>query len=290
MSTVAPSQANQVDDEIVRKILGYINDIRPMPTSVSRVLTALDNQNSDAEIISEFLGLDQALTANVLSVANSVILGYGPSCSNLNDAVMRLGFKRLRTIVLGVGVSNTFDSSLPTYGLMTGDLWNHSIATAVAAQWLARTFSMPNPEDIYVAGLLHDIGKLVLDRFARVYFPNLDRTAREFNCPFFQIEDRVFGINHAVVGGALARKWNFPDVLANPIEDHHSPGQAKGNKRIAAIINIANAFNPIDSVTLQRLGKRTYDPSALDLLKLTEKDLFRLNDEMNRYFKPQING
>ena len=259
-----------------------------MPTSVTRVLNALGDGNSNAGLVSELLGLDQALAANVLQAANSSYLGYGPSCTNLTDAVMRLGFSRIRTLVLGVEVSGNLMASLPGYRLGMGDLWNHSVATAMASQWFARALSYPNPEDAYVAGLLHDMGKLMLDQFALADYERLYDLVFRYNLTLYQVEQKLFDINHAQVGGIMAGKWNFPVTLIDAIQHHHSPNLAKTNPNLASIVNIGNALCPIDSAAGTRLGKKEIHPTSILYLKLDPEKLEKMRTEMLQYFKPTV--
>lgn len=262
----------------LQKILNSVDRMRPMPTSITRVLNALGDEKSNANLLGELLGLDQALAANVLQAANSAYLGYGPSCTNLSDAVMRLGFSRIRTIVLGVAASGSLIGNLPGYRLGSGELWNHSVATAVAAQWFARAIAYPNPEDAYVAGLLHDMGKLMLDQFALADYDRLFDLVQNYGLTFYQVEQKLFGVDHAYVGGLMAVKWNFPPVLIDAIQYHHAPGQST-YKTIAALVNIANALAPLDPATLKRLGKREVHPDCLTILKMDQERLeaMRLN-------------
>jgi putative nucleotidyltransferase with HDIG domain len=256
-----------------------------MPSTVSRILNALDEPSTGASYISELLGLDQALAANVLQAANSAYLGYGPSCSNLSDAVMRLGFKRIRTLVLGVAASSTLNRSLPGYRLGPGELWNHSVATGTAAQWFARAINFPAPENAYVAGLLHDIGKLIMDQFAVADYDRLFDYVQNYDAAFFQVEQKLFGIDHAAVGAGMATKWNFPTELIEAIQFHHAPSQAPTHKDLAALINIANALSPLDQATLNRLGKRFVHADALKILSIKPETLEQMQERMLQYLK-----
>lgn len=269
----------------LESILNSIEQIRPMPSSVTRILNALETPGTGASLVAEFLGLDQALAANVLQAANSVLLGYGPTCTNLTDAVMRLGFKRIRTIMLGVSVSGSLANNLAGYRLGAGELWNHSVATAIVSQWFARSLSYPNPEDAYVAGLLHDIGKLLLDQFALADYERLFDYVQNYNLAIWQVEQKLFSIDHAKVGGLMAKKWNFPPALVDAIQYHHVPPQAQCDQKLAALVNIANAFNPLDPATLMRLGKRFIHEQSLTILGITPERLEKMRENMTSYYK-----
>ena len=265
----------------LQKVLASIDRMRPMPSTVTRVLHALEDSKTHASMIGELLGLDQALAASTLQAANSAYLGYGPSCTNLSDAVVRLGFGRIRTLVLGVEAS----SSLPGYRLGSGELWNHSVATGMAAQWFSRAFSYPNPEDAYVAGLLHDMGKLMLDQFALADYDRLFDLVKNYGLTFYQVEQKLFDIDHATVGGLMAAKWSFPATLVEAIKCHHSPNQAKVSPELSSIVNIANALCPMDQTTLSKLGKREVHPASMTILKLTPEKLENMRANMMQYFR-----
>ena len=250
-----------------------------MPANINRILSVLEDDDSTAIKLGGLLGLDQALTANVLQAANSAILGYGPSCTNLSDAIMRLGFDRIRTIVLGVAVSGNMTGVLPGYRLGAGELWKHSISTAITAQWFARRINFPKPEDAYVAGLLHDMGKLMLDQFALADYGRLFELVKDYDLTFYQVEQKLFGIDHAHVGGIMAYKWNFPPVLINAIQHHHSPSKAE-NDVLAALVNIANAMAPMDKEILRKMGKREIHSKTLKILKINPEELDKIKDEL----------
>lgn len=261
-------------------ILQSIDRIRPLSTSVSRVLNALQSDTAGAGVVAELLGLDPALAANVLQAANSAYLGYGPTCTNLQEAVMRLGFARIRTITMGVAASGSLNHSLPGYRLATGDLWNHSVSVAMTAQWFARSLAFPNPEDAYVAGLLHDIGKVVLDQFVMMEYNRLYEYAFNNQVSFSRAETLVLGIDHGKVGGLMAKKWNFPLPLIEAIGGHHQPKMVESQPRLAALIHMANALAPMDPAMLNRLGPRELLPEALEILNLPVEKLERLNVSM----------
>ncbi|HPH96550.1 MAG TPA: HDOD domain-containing protein [Anaerolineaceae bacterium] len=261
-------------------ILQSIDRIRPLSTSVTRVLNALSSDTAGAGMIAELLGLDPALAANVLQAANSAYLGYGPTCTNLQEAVMRLGFARIRTITMGVAASGSLNHSLPGYRLATGDLWNHSVSVAMAAQWFARSLGFNNPEDAYVAGLLHDIGKVVLDQFVMMDYNRLYEYAFNNRVSFSKAETMVFSIDHGKVGGLMAKKWNFPMALIEAIGGHHQPWMVESQPRLAAVIHIANALAPMDPAMMNRLGPRELLPEALEILNLPAEKLERLRVSM----------
>ncbi len=136
-----------------------------MPGNVARILKEMNNPDISIGTLVDFISLDQALAAQVLQMSNSVSLGYPRTCSTLREAIMQIGLGRLKTILLASSASEMLKQRLGGYRLGEGELWHHSLVTAVASEWLAQSLRYPNTEEAYISGLLHDIGKLFLDQF-----------------------------------------------------------------------------------------------------------------------------
>ena len=266
----------------LQRILNSITALRPLPTSAMRLLKLLDNPRVSADEISHVVAQDMALTAHVLRVANSAFLGYAVSSNSVQDATMRLGFKRLRTIVLGSVAAGPLTRRLHGYRLGDSDLWDHSVATASGANWLAKRLNYAECEEAYVGGLLHDIGKVLLDQYMQSDYNRIVEVMHQRQIALWQAEEEVFGIEHAAVGGMMAEKWQFPPSLKDTIRAHHVPALAESHQKLAAIINIANAFAPCDSYSFTGLDGRHVHPSSMRVLDLTPQDIERLENEMNK--------
>lgn len=271
----------------VDAIIQSVDRLQPLPTSVTRVLSTLESPNSNARMVSEMIGLDQALAASVLSIANSAALGYAPVCANLIDAVMRLGFRRVKTVIMGAATSNELTRPLSGYRLKSGELWNHSVAAAMASQWLSQVFSYSDPEEAYVGGLLHDIGKVLLDQYVRMDYLVIADTMRRGQVSLWQAEENLFGIDHARIGGMMAKRWNFPSRLIDAIQYHHAPSLAMENEKLAAITNVANSF-----VTRQETGMAdpygaVIHPEAMRILRIDDGRVKVLKEQMYQNFRLQ---
>jgi len=258
----------ETPNPIKTRILEAAKRLKPMPNSVTRVLKAVEEPDTPAGQIADLISMDQVLAAETLKVANSALLGYGRNCATINEAVVRLGTKRVKVITLGVGAADSMSGALRGYSLGGGDLMRHAVSTATIALWLAQALTVPNPEEVYVAGLLHDIGKLLLDQYMlkdRDRLMNLLQTSKH---PLWEIEKKLFSIDHAEAGGLIAAHWNFPQSLVEAIDSHHRPGRAQEYQTIAAVVNMANAFSPNDSARPDFLEGRFVHDSSLKILNL----------------------
>lgn len=257
----------------VQFILRSVQSLKPLPGSVTRTLRELENPHASAGIISEYIGLDQALAALVLQASNSAYLGYDRNCVSLSDAVMRLGFKRVKSILMASSASGMLSRSLRGYRQGAGELWQHSLAIAVAAEWLAQALGYADPEEAYVSGLLHDIGKLMLDQFILADYTEIVELIQRYKVPLWQVEEKRIGINHAMAGGLIAEKWQFPPVLIDTIRFHHNPASARTNQQLPAIINLANHLASQSAATSSPLFSYELHPDTLRLLNVSEESL-----------------
>jgi len=264
-------------------IIKSVYNLRPMPTSITRALRAIEDSNATSTEISEIIGLDQALSATVLQSANSVLMGFSTDCSRLSEAVMRLGFKRLKGIILGIASVGPFNQSLKGYRFGAGELWNHSIATAVSAEWIARELHYPDPEEAYTAGLLHDMGKLFLDQYVFSDYTRIVDLMLKYKLTLYQAEEQLLGIDHAKVGSLIAQKWNFPKVLVEAIHHHHTPSIAQINQKLPAIINIANSFFENTGNQNALFFERSIHPDTTNILMIEQEKIDRMHTQLTNY-------
>ncbi len=266
----------------VDTILNSIDQLRPMPSNVTRLLRELENPSITAGQVSEFIGLDQALAALVMQMANSALLGYGRTCTTLGDAVVRLGFKRIKSIVMASAASDSMKRSLRGYRLGAGQLWEHSLAVAVAAEWVAQAVRYPQPEEAYVVGLLHDMGKLMLDQYVLSDYTKIVDYMHRYQLSLWQVEEKLIGIDHARVGGLMAEKWQFPEPLLYGIRHHHDPAAARKSQKLAAVINIANAFASKMNDKLPDIHTKSIHPVSLEILNVSTDKLIPFQEKINQ--------
>ncbi len=223
-------------------IISGVNEIPALPHVVVTVMQMTEDPNSTVQDINNALNKDQAMTARVLRLANSAFYGFARRIGSVTEAVVFLGFKTIRGIVLAAAVSDIMNRKLDGYALEKGELWKHSQACAIAARTIARRAKYSNIDLAFTVGLLHDIGKLILNQTLKEAYIEVVEKVENEDKTFLQAEDEVLGFNHAIVGGKIVEKWKLPNQLVEAILYHHEPDLAPNDKALVAIVHIADVL------------------------------------------------
>lgn len=261
----------------VSKILDSINNLKPMPASVTRILQLIEDPNIEIPPIADLIGKDQVLAALVLQMANSVTMGYSRNCVSLSVAVMRIGFTRLKSIMLVSTSYQSMNRALSGYRLGAGELWQHAQSTAHASEVLAKHLGYKNVEEAYVSGLIHDIGKLVLNQVMVTDYARINEIMNQYHLSLWEIEKKVIGIDHAQVGSLMAEKWSLPGTLGEAIRYHHYPTTAE-KPVLPAIVNLANSLTLRRTHPSSGLFSDEISPETLDILKIHPDKLAKINE------------
>jgi HD-like signal output (HDOD) protein len=217
----------------------YLQRLRALPSLPAVALQALAVTNDPSSTASDLLRVimsDPPLAAKLLRVANSVHFHRGHDVSDLQTAIVRLGFSNVRNLLVGVAVIRSFNACFTGAPYSREDFWMHSIAVGVTASRLAGGSEQLSSSSTFVMGLLHDLGKLVLDRAAADAFAEAVRLSREAAIPLFEAERRVLGCDHAEVAGELLSAWRFPRELIEPVRWHHDPRRCDPAHRPHAVV------------------------------------------------------
>lgn len=210
------------------------------PPAIYQKLDALiSDPESSNEDIGALIKSDPSLTARLLKIVNTPYYGYAAKIDDITRAVMLIGTRELKMMVLATCVTEAFDG-IPASMVDLNDFWRHSMACALAAGIIAQHTNHTNPQQAVSAGLLHDIGFLVLCQAV----PDLTLRAVEATPekPLHEAEVEVIGFDHGVVGATLIRKWGLPESLADIIEHHHQPFESKEQQSMNALISVADAI------------------------------------------------
>lgn len=224
----------KVDKKSVRRRVEALKSVPTLPGVFKKLSRMMDSSDTATEEVATIIASDQALSAKVLRVVNSALYGFPGRISNVTHALIILGFDVVKGLVLSTSV---FDMMIAKgfHGL-----WQHSLGCAVVSGIIGRKTNHPNPEEASVAGLLHDLGKVII----RIELPEesslIEQVVEEKQISTYEAEQEIFGFNHANVGQWLSEKWNLPTNLAEPIRYHHKPNLSGFAKKPTAIVHVAD--------------------------------------------------
>jgi putative nucleotidyltransferase with HDIG domain len=218
-----------------------IENIKPIPQTALKIFRMFQDNRCDIEDITQALSQDQILSGQTLKLCNSAMFSGTVKIETLKDAVLLLGEDLLIQSVITAAV-NTYYNQTGTsgYSLCRGGLFFHAVGVAITAENLAKKTKKAPAKNAYTAGLLHDIGKVVLDQYISDRAPLLFRDLGSGTQSFLDSEKRLLGVTHCEVGALLAKKWQFSDALSQVIRYHHHPGKAKENKDLVYIVYLAD--------------------------------------------------
>jgi len=254
----------------------------PAPQVLPQILPLLNKPEVDTRTIVDLIAFNQTLTANVLRLCNSEYFAPKARIDSLHGAVTLVAFRQIHDIVISVISAAALSRPQAGYGVEANDLWAHSVATALAAQIVARDCSA-DQQAALTAGSLHDIGKIVLSVALEEVKDTVALLAENENLSPYEIEMKLLGVNHAETGGRLLEQWNLPEHLAAAVRYHHQPSAAEGNERLAACVFMGNF---IAYLMGYGYGKYSLDLQArdevLEILSLTPEHILQLKAESLR--------
>lgn len=266
----------------MRTLDDYINaahHLVPAPQVLPQILTQLNRPEVNTDEVVELIAYNQSLTGSVLRLCNSAYYSRGTPIDSLHHAVTHIGFRQVYDIVVSVVTALTYARPQKGYGVEADELWGHSVANAIAAQIVARDCSA-DQQLVFTAGILHDIGKIVLSLALEDVRDQVVIEAEQGNLSPYDIEMKLLGVNHAEAGGRLLEHWKLPGHLVTAVRHHHQPAGANGNEELTACVYLGNF---IAYLMGYGYGKYSLDlrgrDETLEILKLTSEDIPRYMQE-----------
>ncbi len=268
----------------LQSVIAKLKDLPSLPQVVTKIIELADNPNATATELHRVISMDQALSSKILKLVNSAFYGFPKKIENLNQAVVILGFKTIRSLALSISIIDMFSVKRVKEELDYPELWKHSIGVATVSKFFAKKFFPQIAEEAFTAGLLHDIGILILNQYFKDNFSKAYSSMLEDKIPLYEAEKRILGYSHAEVGKLVAEKWNFPNTLVKAIALHHEPIKDDEHFNIVGTVHTANI-----AIKLLRYGK-VGDEQFIRLLHLNEdvKKLLRLSPDFPQDIKEVI--
>ncbi len=267
-----------LDDKYLVRINRFIQDMPPLSVSVSRILELSKNPKVDAKMLNDVISVDPVLTGKVLKLVNSAYYSMPNRVTSLVRAIVMLGINTIKNLVISTGVISAVNQKKEeNEALDMTSFWRHSVGVGVLAKFLALKQNVDPKlvEEYFVAGLLHDIGKLPLDFVIAEGYKDIVKLSKDKKLPLYQLESKYLGINHAELGERIVDLWKLPTNLRETITFHHNIDETHPQfKRLVSTVMIANNIsNKIWSGAAGDYAVEENISSLLENTGLTEKDL-----------------
>jgi putative nucleotidyltransferase with HDIG domain len=228
-------------DDLQKKLEDVIDLLPPIPAVMMELIQALGDKNIELRALANIISKDPLMSMNVLKVSNSAFYRLPNKVATVEHAVKLLGIKEITGICIACGA---YQSLKPPQNVETFDLndfWRHSVATGVVSRRLSQELEILDHNVLYFLGLLHDVGKVILDRVAHDIYKIVIQASREENITIHEAEKRLIGESHDIVGGWLMEKWRLPLTFVHVANYHHNINEApEDNKAASAIISFAD--------------------------------------------------
>ena len=280
-------------EELKTRIYSKIDELPTLPVVIPRLLRLMESGRSSAADVTKAISQDPALASRILRVSNSAYYGFSRKIAGLERAVALLGFNMVKSLALSIGVIRGLPSGKGSQPFSREGLWVHSLAVATAMKELGAKLGRRDADGyLFIIGLLHDIGKVVLDQFFNELFRRaLEEAGGPDGVELYVAERRVIGFDHGEVGGMLLTRWNFPGEIVAPISAHHLDEIPEGTSaadvamlRIADILPRELGLGGGDGVAPARVRRED-----IELLELGEKDLLEVKEKL-RGFEDEIHA
>ena len=231
-----------MDAQTFLKKLDSIPDLPTLPNIVIKVNNLLQDPDTSIRELGKTIETDQAMVTKILRLVNSAFYGFRSKIKNIPHAIIILGFNNVRNALVSVSIIKTFSGENAFEGFEIEDFWRHSVAVAVTSRYLSEQTRLDSPDNCFVSGLLHDIGKLVLSLHFTELFGLVWKSIREDELSFYEAERKFLPVNHAQIGGHLAKKWRFPVSLIDSITNHHAIRKSVSNLNQSLIVHTADTI------------------------------------------------
>ena len=220
--------------------LDRIDELPTLPAIALEVNKMLQNYDTSIKMLSEKIEKDQAMAVKILKLVNSAFFGLRSRVSNIPNAVVLLGFNMVRNAVVSVSIIDSFNTKGVSHDFDIADFWKHSVAVAVTSKRLAEKTRLHQPDDCFIGGLLHDMGKVVLAQHFQDSFKKILKSMENENLSFYEAEKSEISIGHAHIGGHLAKKWQLPAGLIDAIRYHHTVSKAAMDQNLLLLVHVAD--------------------------------------------------
>ena len=245
----------QVISEI-RTVIQEVRDLPTLPTIAVEIRRLVDDPKSNISDMVNVVDQDMALTSRILRIANSAYYGIPRKVDNLKMAMVILGIREVVNLVTSISILRMFKDSVGDDNFDLPEFWRHSAFCAELTVGLYKGLGIALPSSAYITGLLHDIGKLVLNQYFPDYQSSCIQYAQENNLRIVEAEVKLLGIDHGHIGSWLTKRWNIPEEIIGAIAQHHIRPPDSKRYGMASIVDWADRlYYIIDKNTIERASE-----------------------------------
>ena len=276
--------------EKVITVLDKAKEVKAMPYTVTKVVSLCSSPDSSASDIVKPIKSDAALSSSILKHSNSMVYYRGaPKICNLKDAIVRIGLEETKETCMVHAVYGLFEKQDKTFGFNRYQFWVHSLATGIIAKWLAKKIGYERLDEALLSGVLHDLGKMILDDYFNTDYDKIIRLAATQKRILSHVENELLETDHSFIGGRIAKNWKFPEKITYAIKNHHDYARSFPDGGIsinlATIVFISNYLakamsfgtggdffvTPVPHILWSRLGFDTRIPD--DFLQMVHREI-----------------
>ncbi len=265
----------------LEELVSRVDEIPVFPQIITNIIHKIEDPEAGASEVEAEIKKDQGLTTKILRLANSSYYGSRRNIITVADAVVLLGFQAVKSMVFATSVGEVFSRELPGYALGKEELWRQSQISAITCRVLAKKIKYKTPDQAYTAGLLRDIGKVILDHYMSEQYDLVVQMANDSERSFLEVEQEILGFHHGEVGARIAEKWKLPEDLVEAIASHHNPSEAVINPKMTSMVHVADGIVMMMGLHLGIDGMSyPFSESAMTQLNLDEQLISEIMSEV----------
>jgi len=256
----------------VSELLNSLNEVPAMPNVIMQALNVMKNPDSGTRELGKIVSYDQSLSTKVLTLVNSSYYGFPQQITSISRAITLIGMSKTKNVIVTVAMR----PMLVNHG--DKELWKHSIRTAVGCEYMATRYKIMDPDEAFVIGFLHDLGKIVLNlKDAKLYEEAIKLA--QTGVSILEAEKKLFGVDHCVIGSLLAKRWQLPILIANAIKYHHEPNSSSMPLACSLVYAMDKfvrddfVFEELNEDIMKNLNMKIYGPDELRETILNKADL-----------------
>ena len=269
---------SQEKDAIVNTYVSRAMPIPTLPTAVARILELSGKKDVKVEEVADAILTDKVLTARMIRLMNSAFWGIRRRISSVREAIVYLGLHQIRSIVLTTSLFNAFPDKNPDFNIIK--IWEHGLGVALVARRLSQRVGYEDPEQAYIAGLMHDIGEVLLSQYSLKEFEEVVEVVKTEKISFYDAEKRIIGVTHSDFAGWFGQNWGFSEEFVEVIAMHHDLNKAALNRPLVAIIVLSDLLcrvRGLDYGFEENLEVSLKDEPAWKILKEYNPELQKLD-------------